>query len=82
MASFFSDPGNEFHKLNEFDKRLFIEVLEKYSKSITMWIEYTAEEYARKGITIDVDKFKMEAEQLMKFTASEDQGYAGVGRTL
>jgi hypothetical protein len=73
MATFLQDPDNEFHKLDTLDKRLFFEVLEKYEKSIEMWIDHVADEYSRKGIQIDVYKFKNETHRFRSFIDGEDR---------
>lgn len=75
MTGFMHDLDNEFYKLDALDKRLFFEILEKHEKSMDVWIDHISEDYARKGISIDNYKFKMEVQKFQDFLQTEEDNY-------
>lgn len=70
---FLSNPHNEFSKLDDFDKRLFLEILENHDSIIEIWIKDTCNDYARKGVHINSAEFISELIPFRQFLKSSEQ---------
>lgn len=59
-----SDKSNEFAKLNQADKLVCLDILEKNRKDLGTWIVYTSKYYKAGGIEINIDRL---LEEISKF---------------
>lgn len=72
IENFLNNPLNEFHKLDQHDKQLFLEILENQPSNIDFWILDIGKDYARKSVMINCQNFILEAKRFQQYLISEE----------